>query len=133
MRTLVVLAVLSCPVSAIAQVSPSSSLGCTLVAAGGMGCNGIGIPETKSAGKHAPKLYITNFVLESGAALEQPSSSSDCVLIGINGGDLVNEKPPFLHVSLDRDTVALMPRKVPFRLRNKSFDKVEFRVIEIRR
>ena len=133
MRTLVVLALLCGAGSASAQVISSSNLGCTVVAPSGMSCNGIGIPETKSAGKHTPKLYITNFVLEPGAVLEQPSSSSDCMLVGINGGDLVNEKTPFLHVSLEHDSVTLMPKEQPFRLRNKGSDKVEFRMIEIRR
>ncbi len=133
MRTLIVLAVLCCPVAVAAQVSSSSSLGCTVVAPSGMSCNGIAIPETKQKGTNTPKLYITNFVLEAGAALEQPSSSSDCLVVGINGGDLVNENRPFLHVSLEHDSVTLMPKELPFRLRNKSSDKVEFRVIEIRR
>lgn len=53
--------------------------------------------------------------------------------MSISGGDLLNEKAPFLHVSLEKDNVTLMPKEQPFRLRNKGSDNVEFRMIEIRR
>jgi hypothetical protein len=81
----------------------------------------------------AAKLFVTHFTIAPGAAVEEPSSSSDCLIIGINGGDLVNEKPPFLHVSLEKDAVTLMPKEQPFRLRNKGSQDVEFRLLEIRR
>ena len=96
-----------------------------------MGCNGIGVSSAKGQGK-TPKLLITHFTLEPGATLEPPGDS-DCLLIGINGGDLLNEKPPFLHVDLGSDSVTLMPREQPFRLRNKGSENAEFRMIEIRR
>jgi hypothetical protein len=38
-----------------------------------------------------------------------------------------------LHVSLEKDSVTLMPKEQPFRLRNKGSDDAEFRLIEIRR
>jgi hypothetical protein len=117
---------------ATAQVLSSANLGCTVVAAGGMACNGISVADAKPEGKLA-RLFVTHFTLQPGAAVDQPSSSSDCLLVGINGGDLLNEKAPFLHVSLERDSVTFMPREQPFRLRNKSGDDVEFRLIEIRR
>ena len=133
MRMLVVLVALCGPAMATAQITSSRNLGCTVVAPRGMSCNGIVSPETKEEGKKLPKLFITDFILEPGAALDQPSSSSDCLLVGINGGDLVNENAPFLHVSLEKDSVTLMPREQPFRLRNKGSDTVEFRLIEIQR
>ena len=116
-----------------AQVPSSANTGCTVDAAGGMACNGIAVLETNDEKNKAPRLSVTHFVLEPGAALDQPSSSSDCLIMGVNGGDLLNERWPFLHVSLERDSVILMPREKPFRLRNKGSDKVEFRMIEIRR
>jgi hypothetical protein len=133
MRMLVVLVALCGPAIVSAQITSSGNLGCTVVASGGMACNGIVSPETKEEGRKLPKLFITHFVLEPGAALDQPSSSSDCLLVGINGGDLLNENAPLLHVSLEKDSVTLMPRERPFRLRNKGSDTVEFRLIEIRR
>lgn len=87
-------------------------------------------PEKKDAG---PTLFVTHFILNPGAALDQPSSASDCVLVGVNGGRLLNEKAPFLHVSLRRDSVTLMPKERPFRLRNEGLNDVEFRLIEVRR
>jgi len=109
------------------------NMGCTVTAAGGMACNGIGAPETSEEKNKAPRLFVTHFALEPGAALDQPSSSSDCLIMGINGGDLLNERWPRLHVSLEKDSVTLMPREKPFRLRNKGSENVEFRLIEIRR
>ena len=133
MRLILALVTLYAPAIVTAQVTSSSNLGCTVVAAGGMSCNGIGIPETKNEEKKAPKLFVTHFILEPGATLDQPSTSSDCLIIGINGGDLFNDKVPLLHVSLEKDAVTLMPRDQPFRLRNKGSDNVEFRLIEVRR
>lgn len=135
MRTTLTLALVALcgPAIATAQVISSENLGCTVVAAGGMACNGIGVDKIKEEEKKLPKLFVTRFTLEPGAALEEPSSSSDCLIIGINGGDLLNEKMPLLHVSLERDSVTLMSKEQPFRLRNKGSDNVEFRLIEIRR
>jgi hypothetical protein len=79
------------------------------------------------------RLVVTHFRMEPGAAVAEPGPSSDCLIIGINGGDLVNEKPPFLHVSLEKDAVTLMPKGGHFGLRNNSSEGVEFRLLEIRR
>ena len=133
MRTMLALVALCAPLIATAQVISSANLGCTVVASGGMACNGIGDPETKKGEKKAPKLFLTHFTLEPGAALDQPSTASDCLIIGINGGDLLNEEMPLLYVSLAKDAITLMPREQPFRLRNKGSGSVEFRMIEIRR
>ena|SRR5579864_4783049 len=130
MRAMLALVVLIVP--ATAQVTSSANLGCTAVAPRGMACNGLSVPGTEK-GKSLPKLFVTHFTIEPGGAVEEPGSSSDCVIIGVNGGDLVNEKPPFLHVSLEKDTVTLMPKEQPFRLRNKGSENVEFRLLEIRR
>jgi len=57
---------------------------------------------------------------------------SDYVIEGISEGMLLNESAPFRRVSLSKGSVILMPRGMPFRLRNRSSAIVEFRVIEIR-
>ena len=132
MRAMLAVLVLIGPLVTTAQVTSSANLGCTVLAPRGMSCNGIGVPDTEKA-KNLPKLFVTHFTIEPGAAKEEPNSSSDCLIIGINGGDLVNEKPPFLHVSLEKDAVTLMPKEQPFRLRNKGSQDVEFRLLEIRR
>jgi hypothetical protein len=132
MRMLLILALLGS--SSAAQVSSSSNLGCTVVAGRGMSCNGIGTPETKEElERKLPKLSTTHYTLEPGGVLEFQNSTSDCLLIGIDGGDLVNDRAPFRHVSLSRDEVTLLPKELPFRLRNDSAKDVEFRMIEIRR
>jgi hypothetical protein len=118
---------------AAARVTSSENLGCTVHAGGGMSCEGImGVPSTKEEEKKA-KLFVTYFILEPGATLDPPSSSSDCLIIGINGGDLMNEKPPLLHVLLEKGLVTLLPRKEPFRLRNQGSHNVELRLVEIQR
>ena len=132
MRAMLTFLALIGPAIAAAQITSSGNLGCTVFAAGGMSCNGIGTPEAE-LGKNLPKLFVTHFTIASGAVLEKPGASSDCLIVGINGGDLVNEKPPFLHVSLEKESVTLMPKEQPFRLRNKSAASVEFRLLEIRR
>lgn len=88
----IVISVLSSSVIVPAQVSSSANLGCTVVASGGMACNGIGrpgrpFPDPKSEEHKLPKLYVTHFIIEPGGALERPSSSADFLIIGINGGD----------------------------------------------
>jgi hypothetical protein len=107
-------------------------MGCTVIE-NGMACNGISIVREGEKDSKIPRLFVTHFFLEPGAILEQPSPSSDCLIIGIKGGDLLNEELPLLHVSLEKDSVTLMPKEQPFRLRNKSSASVEFRLIEIRR
>jgi hypothetical protein len=96
MRTMVALVVLLGSAISAAPLTSSENLSCTATAAGGLGCDGIGVVPEKQEGKRLPKLFLTHFILEPGAALDQPSSSSDCLLVGINGGDLLNEKAPFL-------------------------------------
>lgn len=98
-----------------------------------MSCNGISLPDTKQPASRLPTLFVTRFTLRPGAVLQRPSSSSDCLVVGVNGGDLINDSEPSLHVSLEKDSVTLMPKKQPFRLRNKSRADVEFRLVEIRR
>ena len=120
--------------TAAAQVTSSANLGCTVTSSGGMACNGIGETPKKDCEKNVPKLFVTHFMVEPGAVLDQAENSCcDALIIGINGGDLVNERPPLMYVSLSRDSVTLLPRGEPYLLRNKSSDTVELRLIEIRR
>jgi hypothetical protein len=125
------------PLLASAQIISSSNLGCTVgTPSGGMVCTGISsIPDAKDKEKKLPKLSVTHFIIKPGAALErtQTGCSSDCLIIGINGGDLLNEQAPFLHVSLAKDSVTLMPKEQPFRLSNKGLNDVEFFLIDVQR
>lgn len=128
-------ALLCFPVMAMAQIAPSSGLGCLVIARGGMTCNGPTAapraPNDKAGEIQVPRLLITEMRVEAGAAWEVRNAFSDYLIEGISEGALVNEKTPFGYVSLNKGAVALMPRGKPFRLRNKSSVTVEFRVIEI--
>lgn len=97
-----------------------------------MTCNGPGVPQTERE-KDRPRLIVTDMRLEAGASWNCPDAFSDYLVLGINGGDLINEKPPFLHVSLDEGSVTLLPSGRLFRLRNDGSKMVEFGVIEIQR
>jgi hypothetical protein len=132
MRTMIALVALFGPAIAVAQVTSSENMGCTVIQ-GGMSCNGLSPGLDSFEGKKGPKLRIWNLKLEPGAAFVQPSALSDCVVLGINGGEVLNEKAPFLNVSLAKNSVILMPKELPFRLRNKGTESVELRVIEIQR
>jgi len=129
------IAVLCFPAIAMAQIGPSSGLGCTVTAAGGMACTGpSAVPTVPRVGEtDSPRLLITVMSLEAGAAFDIRDALSDYLIEGISEGALVNEKTPLRSVSLDKGSLTLMPRGKPFRLRNKSSVTVEFRVIEIRR
>jgi hypothetical protein len=118
-----------------AQVISSANLTCTVVGDGGMACNGPGpiVSKTNKEDKNLPKLIVIHVILRPGAALNQPSFSSDCLIIGIDRGDLLNEKTPLLHVSLEKGSITLMPKEQPFRLRNTGSHDVELQLIEIRR
>jgi hypothetical protein len=134
MRTILAMVALSCPAIAVTQVASSLNQGCTVVAPSGMSCDGIGAGDAMKDGeKDHPKLIVTDMKLAPGAFFEDPNDHSDCLVLGISGGDLLNEKTPFRHVSLEKNSVSLMPEGMPFRLRNNGSESVEFRLIEIRR
>ena len=113
MRTIVAMLALFCPGMAIAQIASSENLSCTVVAPNGMGCNGMGVPpanRNKGDEKDRPALLVTEMKLAPGAFFEFPNATSDFLVLGISGGDLLNEKTPFRHVSLERNWVSLMIR-----------------------
>jgi hypothetical protein len=127
------LSVLCGSMVATAQIISRANLACTVIAGGGISCNGIGTYDPKDGEHKLPKLFVTHFIIEPGAVLERPSSSTDVVIIGINGGDLLNEKAPFLPVSLAKDDVTLMPKEQEFPLRNTTSANVELRMVAIQR
>jgi hypothetical protein len=138
MRAIFAIVALGCPLIAIAQIAPSFHSGCTIGPQGGMTCSGLG-PKPSAAespneeGKRGPSVSNLYIRLEPEASFKSTSFPGDCVLLGINAGDLLNEKAPFGHVYLDKNSVTLMPKEQPFRLRNHSSKTVEFQVIEIQR
>jgi hypothetical protein len=101
-----------------------------------MSCNGIGLDDRagkSAADKGQPELSVTHFIIEPGAALVHTTQPCcDAIILGIAGGELVNETRPG-HVPLTHDTVTLLPREEAYLLRNKGSQNVELRLIEIRR
>ncbi len=120
------------PLIARAQVISSSNMSCTVGSGGGMGCNGLAVPDAKNEQTSGPKLHITDYTFQPNAVLNRSDSSSDFLIIGIEGGDVLNDKT-LVRISLAKDFVTLMPKEVPFSLRNDSAQNIKFRVIEIRR
>lgn len=143
MRAIFAIVALCWPAVAIAQITTSFNDGCTINRQGGMMCNGLGpgpsprrpgtLEGPNDEGKKGPSLSTLYIRLEPGASFKSAACPGDCVLLGVNGGGLSNEMAPFRTVDLDKYSVTLMPKEIPFRLRNQSSKTVEFRVIEIRR
>jgi hypothetical protein len=118
----------------VAQVQSSKNMGCTVGAKGGMTCNGTGAPDAWDKRQtRQPTLSTVHYTLEPGPVLSEPNSDLDCLIVGINGGSVLNEEWPSRHVSLDKDEVTLLPKEQPFRLRNVGPTDVEFRMIAIER
>lgn len=133
MRTILVVVALFCPAIAAAQIISTLNLGCT-VSANGIACNGLGSGSAMKPGtEDRPKLTDTEMKIWPGAFWERPNTLSDYLILGIGGGELLNEKAPFGHVDLRKNSVTLMPKGTPFRLRNNGSEIVEFRLIEIQR
>ena len=71
--------------------------------------------------------------LAPGASFGSWDSEPDCLFLGIDEGILVNELAPFGEVSLEKDSVTLMPRELAYRLRNTTSRTIEFRIAQVRR
>src|SRR5438270_43369 len=110
--TLAIAFVVTCSLLSVrAQVIPSTNMVCTVIGEGGMACNGPGPARPIAEDRNVPRLSVIRFILRPGAALNQPSSSSDCLIIGIDGGVLLNEKAALRHVSLEKGYVTLLPKE----------------------
>ena len=56
------------------------------------------------------------------------------LIVGMNGGELVNEKKSLQnHVNVSSGLVMLMPKEEPFLLRNIEKENLELLVIEVRK
>jgi hypothetical protein len=71
--------------------------------------------------------------LAPGASFNSWDSEPDRLIFGINGGILVNELTPVGEVSLEKDSVTLMPRELAYRLRNTTSRTIAFRIAQVRR
>ncbi|MGA7924952.1 MAG: hypothetical protein WCA20_03030, partial [Candidatus Sulfotelmatobacter sp.] len=77
---------------------------------------------TKTANPPAdsrPKLFVTRCILAPGAPLNPLVEGTDVLIVGMNNGELVNEKKSAQsHVNVSSGLVMLMPKEEPYLLRN---------------
>ena len=86
------------------------------------------------SGVKSSKLFVTRYILAPGAPLNPPVEGHDAVIVGMNNGELVNEKKsPPSHVTMLNGVVMLMPKEEPYLLRNIGRENLELLVIEIRK
>jgi len=82
---------------------------------------------------HDSKLFVTRWILAPGAPLRTPIEGQDAIIVGVNNGELLNEKKsPPSHVNVSNGSVILMPKEETYLLRNVSKESVELLVIELR-
>lgn len=85
-------------------------------------------------GVKSSKLHVTRYLLAPGAPLNPPVEGHDALIVGMNKGELVNEKnSPPSHVNISNGLVMLMPKEEPYLLRNIGKDSLELLVIEVRK
>jgi len=129
--------------SSEAQVLPTSNGSCGISASGAASCDwlsAVDLPKagtTKTADTSAdlrPKLFVTRCTLAPGAPLNPLVDGADVLIVGMNNGELVNEKKsPQSHVDVSNGLVMLMPKEEPYLLRNIGKEKLELLVIEVRK
>ena len=79
-------------------------------------------------------LFVTRYILAPGAPLNPPIEGTEVLIVGMNNGELVNEKKtPQSHVNVSRGLVMLMPKEEPYLLRNIGNENLELLVIEVRK
>jgi hypothetical protein len=94
------------------QVLPASNGSCSVSPSGLERCQWM-------SGVKSSKLFVTRYILAPGAPLNPPVEGHDALIVGMNNGELVNEKKsPPSHVSASNGLVMLMPKEEPYLLRN---------------
>jgi hypothetical protein len=126
----VCLLILLSAVTATAQILPTSNGSCRITASGLESCNWMsGVSHGKA---HDSKLFVTHCILAPGAPLNQFVEGRDVLIVGMNNGELVNEKKsPQSHVNVYNRLVILMPKEELYLLRNTGKEKLELLVIEV--
>lgn len=126
-----------------AQVLPTANGSCGISASGVASCDwlsAVDLPKagtTKTADTAAdsrPKLLVTRCILAPGAPLNPFVEGTDVLIVGMNSGELVNEKKsPQNRVNVSSGLVLLMPKEEPYLLRNIGKENLELLVIEVRK
>ena len=129
--------------AAPAQVLPISNGSCRVSASGLESCNWMsGISVAKANPSKIPdmtddgqtKLFVTRYILAPGAALNPPVDGNNALVVGMNSGDLVNEKKSLQnHLYMRNGSVILMPKQEPYLLRNTGKQSLELLLIELRK
>ena len=122
------------------QVLPTSNGSCRISASGVQSCDWISALRKAATTKKGdtvadshPNLFVTRFVLAPGAPLNPLVEGTDVLIVGMNNGELVNEKKsPQSHVTVSNGLVMLMPKQEPYLLRNVGKENLELLVIEVR-
>jgi hypothetical protein len=79
-------------------------------------------------------LFVTRFVLAPGAPLNPPIEGCEVLIVGMNNGEVVNEKKlPQSRVRVTNGLAMLMPKEEPYLLRNIGKQSLELFVIEVRK
>ena len=133
--------VLLSSLTAAAQILPTSNGSCGIGASGVMSCDwmsGISFrkdaKKTDTAAAESSKLFVTRCILAPGAPLNRLVEGTDVLIVGMNNGELVNEKKsPQSHVNVSSGSVMLMPKEEPYLLRNIGKENLELLVIEVRK
>lgn len=125
-----------------AQVLPTSNGSCRVTASGLESCNwmsGVSLRKagtsksTHSVDDDRSALFVTRYILAPGAPLNPPIEGTEVLIVGMNNGELLNEKKsPQSHVNVSNGLVILMPKQEPYLLRNVGKQSLELLLIEVR-
>jgi hypothetical protein len=81
-----------------------------------------------------PKLFVTRCILAPGAPLSPLVEGTDVLIVGMNNGEVANEKKsPQSRVNVTNGLAMLMPKEEPYLLRNIGKQSLELLVIEVRK
>ncbi len=132
----VCLLILLSAVTVTAQILPTSNGSCRVTASGLESCNWMsGVSHEKAHNDtDGPRsqLFVTRCILAPGAPLNPSVEGRDVLIVGMDNGELVNEKKsPQSHVNVSNGLVILMPKEEPYLLRNTGKEKLELLVIEV--
>jgi mannose-6-phosphate isomerase-like protein (cupin superfamily) len=128
--------------TATAQVLPTSNGSCRVTASGLESCHWMSggslrransDKTTHSVDDDFSPLFVTRYILAPGAPLNPPIEGTEVLIVGMNNGELLNEKKsPQSHVNVFNGLVILMPKQEPYLLRNVGKQSLELLLIEVR-
>jgi len=128
---------------ATAQVLPTSTGSCGITALGLESCDWMSAVNLRRMDTSKPAdvanhdhsgLFVTRYILAPGAPLNPPIEGREVLIVGMNNGELLNEKKsPQSHVNVTNGLVILMPKEEPYLLRSVGKQNIELLLIEVRK